>query len=171
MPHPEKFSPEWWDLWTMPEPNTGCRFWLGVANNYGYGLVGVVGKKSPQLVHRMAYLQFCGPIADGMTVCHRCDHPLCAEPSHLFLGSHGDNMRDMFGKGRARPRGKVPCDRTQQMVDLLTAYPEYTLADLAREMDLSYVYVQRIAAEGGIAVKRAKRGTRPRGRSKGWRAA
>lgn len=102
-----KFSAGWWDQWTMPEPNTGCLFWLGVVNNYGYGLVGVVGKKSPQLVHRVAYERFVGPIPDGMKVCHRCDTRSCCEPSHLFIGTQKDNLRDMFAKKRARPRGRA----------------------------------------------------------------
>jgi hypothetical protein len=33
-------------------------------------------------------------------VLHRCDVRLCVRFSHLFLGTHQDNMSDMAAKGR-----------------------------------------------------------------------
>lgn len=104
---PERFTPEWWQEYTMPELNTGCHLWLRTVCKDGYGRVGIPGK-SPVLIHRIAYAQFVGPIPDGMKVCHRCDTPSCVNPDHLFVGTQFDNLRDMWSKGRARPHGKVP---------------------------------------------------------------
>ena len=41
----------------------------------------------------------------GAVICHRCDHRECISAEHLFWGTQGDNMRDMYLKGR---RGEVP---------------------------------------------------------------
>lgn len=35
---------------------------------------------------------------------HRCDNPPCCNPSHICIGTHGDNARDARNKGRLRPR-------------------------------------------------------------------
>jgi hypothetical protein len=33
---------------------------------------------------------------------HRCDVPLCCEPSHLWAGTMSENRRDSQAKGRAK---------------------------------------------------------------------
>jgi HNH endonuclease len=75
-----------------------CRLWTGSTNGvYGSEYVpgrGMVG------AHRMAWERAYGPIPAGMNVCHSCDVPLCIEPTHLWIGTDLDNMRDAKAKGR-----------------------------------------------------------------------
>lgn len=66
-------------------------------NSNRYGMYRFNGKQ--RYSHRVAYELEHGPIPDGMNVCHRCDNPPCCNPSHLFLGSQGENVWDAAAKG------------------------------------------------------------------------
>lgn len=79
----------------------GCWIWPGAKNNKGYSQIRFNCKCL--LVHRASYEVFNGPTGN-LDVLHKCDTPLCWNPDHLFLGTHLQNMRDMWAKGRARPR-------------------------------------------------------------------
>ncbi len=76
---------------------TDCWYFRGSHTDLGYGVMHAVGEKR---AHRVAWVLFHGPIPAGMHVLHRCDVRCCVNPDHLFLGTHGDNMRDMAAKGR-----------------------------------------------------------------------
>ena len=99
-------SPEWWAARTRVDSETGCVLWTGFVCRYGYARTRWKGKDGV-LVHRIAYEQAYGEFDQSLNVCHRCDTPRCCNPKHLFLGTQKDNLRDMFAKGRARPRGKA----------------------------------------------------------------
>ena len=75
---------------------SGCLEFMGARHYAGYGDLGGIH------AHRAAWEHEHGSIPPGMFVCHHCDNPPCFEITHLFLGTHQDNMADMKAKGRAR---------------------------------------------------------------------
>jgi hypothetical protein len=80
--------------------NNSCWDWKGRVNNKGYGYFCHGNKK--HLVHRLSWELHNGPIPAGLEVCHKCDNPICSNPSHLFVATHSENMHDMIRKGRAK---------------------------------------------------------------------
>lgn len=77
-----------------------CWVWSGAVEFSGYGRSHT--RFGECLAHRRSYELHFGTIPDGMLVCHRCDVPRCIRPSHLFLGTVSDNIKDMWSKGRGR---------------------------------------------------------------------
>ena len=78
-----------------------CWEWTASIRN-GYGAFKLNGKVVD--AHRIVWTFTKGSIPKEICVCHHCDNKLCVNPKHLFLGTKGDNNRDMFFKGR----GKIP---------------------------------------------------------------
>jgi len=83
-------------------PDGDCWEFQGSKHRFGYGMINMSGTKASDIktAHAVAWIIAYGSIPDGMFVCHKCDHPPCCRPDHLFLGTHQDNMDDMVKKGR-----------------------------------------------------------------------
>lgn len=81
----------------IPVTESGCWLWIGSISNTRSGGYGVYNGHT---MHRFSYKLHIGDIPKGMCVCHKCDVTSCVNPSHLFLGTHKENMKDMQNKGR-----------------------------------------------------------------------
>ena len=88
------------DFWSKVEKTeSGCWLWIG-GIQHGYGEFSLYHGRMIK-AHRFSYELAHGPIPDGMCICHKCDVCNCVNPSHLFLGTQADNVKDMNTKGRA----------------------------------------------------------------------
>lgn len=134
----------------FPEPNSGCHLWTASVNRLGYGTITV--NRKLRRAHRVAWELAHGPIPAGKMVLHRCDVRGCVNPSHLFLGTQTDNMRDMARKGRGRsipqPGERNPMAKldkfTVSNIRLAASWGTFSQAFLARAAGVSPMTVSRI---------------------------
>lgn len=76
-----------------------CWLWTGALDGRGRGRVWFGDKL--ELHHRAVWQILVGPIPAGALLCHHCDNPQCANPTHLYIGDEKTNVADMFERGRA----------------------------------------------------------------------
>lgn len=90
---------------------SGCWIWmlsLGTGKYRDRASVRIGGRSGRKvLVNRLAWRLFRGEIPDGLCVLHHCDVGCCVNPSHLWLGTQTDNMRDASRKDRLGPYSKL----------------------------------------------------------------
>lgn len=82
-----------------------CWNWTKAINTYGYGVCVCQGRTIQ--AQRIAWLLSRGAIPAGLGVLHHCDNRMCCNPSHLFLGTSQDNLRDKVSKGRQAKGDRV----------------------------------------------------------------
>jgi hypothetical protein len=103
MPARRPLAERFWEK-VDKSPESGCWHFTGCRNADGYGVIGI-GETRPNgspitdKAHRVAWYLTHGEWPDGH-VLHSCDNPQCVNPDHLRLGTHAENMQEMWDKKR-----------------------------------------------------------------------
>ncbi len=102
---------KFWSKVDRVDDRNSCWLWMGSRythrykrdiKTYGLWRTGNQrkGTKQDEAAHRASYRFTYGAIPNNLNVLHKCDNPQCVRPSHLFLGTQADNVKDMVNKGR-----------------------------------------------------------------------
>ena len=86
-------------FWNNVSFGENCWIWRLYKCKQGYGRFKVSANRRV-LAHRYAWEIVFGTIPEKLQICHKCDNPSCVRPTHLFMGTQKQNMKDMYDKGR-----------------------------------------------------------------------
>ncbi|WP_161966785.1 HNH endonuclease [Mycobacterium marinum] len=136
---------------------SGCWNWPNASPD-GYAKLTISGVRDR--VHRWAFRAYVGPIEDGLHVLHHCDNKLCCNPTHLFLGTHADNMKDMADKGIGARGLNNSCGKLtdEQVVQMRAKYKRgFPISWLADEFGVHRNYVHQIVRNKPVKNGRSAR--------------
>lgn len=153
-----------WERVNVASDSQSCWLWTGTLTYNGYGKFYFKGRT--WRAHRFAYANCVVAIPSGVYVCHTCDVRACVRPSHLFLGTAADNIRDGSAKGRMAkavggrhgsrthpnrvPRGErhhhsiLTTEKVLEILQYMEATPRPTQKELAKQYGVSETAINQI---------------------------
>lgn len=114
-----------------------CVLFKGAKVN-GYASMKIDGK--PELLHRLSYIEYHGPIPEGKIVAHTCGNRHCWEPNHLTLKTRGDTAP----KAPAPASNAKLTERDATTIRMMLASKLYTHKEIADKYRISTKQVQNI---------------------------
>lgn len=124
-----------------------CWLWTAAkskSSNYGF-----FHPHKPLTVgaHRFSLeLKLGRPIKPGMYACHTCDNPPCVNPSHLYEGTHQNNVDDAVRRDRHK-RGERGAAKLTEL-DVINI--RIAVAGGAKSRDMAAVYMVTEGLISGI---------------------
>ena len=140
----------WSKVQKLPEPND-CWVWTGFLNEKMYGRFSIRKNRKSTLIfsHIYSWELYSGrpvPKDCSIVVCHKCDHPWCVNPQHLFLGTQQDNIDDKCAKGRqAKGETHGLSKLTEEQVkEIRSLYPKINGKQLAKMYGIADVNIYKL---------------------------
>jgi len=116
-------------FWKFTDKKGEDECWPWKLKPLGNGYGRIKFKRKTIKAHRLSFLIHYGAFPEGKPrALHKCDNPICVNPSHLFAGSDGDNVRDCvrkkrysngFGRGRINSCRGERCPLSKLKADIV----------------------------------------------------
>ena len=140
-------------FWSKVDRSGDCWVWTACRHRDRHGAPTYGMLRGPNRTtlkaHRVSYEIAYGLIPEGQAVLHGCDNYACVRPTHLYLGTQLDNIRDMVERHRtphgqaANRRGKLTVDQVRTIRRRRAAGE--ALAALAAEFNVSSETVRSVS--------------------------
>ena len=124
----------------------GCWEWLGFRREWGHGSISIGRGPKKIGAHVLSWILHNGPIPEGLSVLHRCDNGWCVNPSHLWIGTQLDNIRDCISKSRNALGEKQGIARlTDELVrKIRLEWPQLNQCALANKYGLNHGTIWKV---------------------------
>lgn len=136
-------------LYAKRDQQSGCLIWQHSVDGGGYGVF-FSQKYGRDKAHRISYAETYGDFDSSLFVLHKCDNPSCIDPTHLFLGTNMDNIKDKVNKrrqhhpiGNLNGRCILSDEDVQSMRDDYKS-GKYSYRTLHKKYNISQTQVSRI---------------------------
>ena len=135
------FKPAIERFWEKVDKKKAAECWpfMGSRDKAGYGWFNASPFCKGQ-AHRFIFMYLYGPLKPGECVLHRCDHPFCVNPKHLWKGTGLENVADRTKKGRTH--SKLTAIQVVEIRKLIM--DGLTNPELARQFSISQTTIWRI---------------------------